>query len=296
MRHRPSFARILGGGIAGAGRGVTRLFGSRVGRRAAAHAAAALAPIVRVATSRGELRFWCDSELSAKRALGALRHEPDTLAWIDLYVRPGDHLWDVGANIGVYGLYACLREDVTATCFEPVASTFAILVRNAALNSLAERLTPLGIALSDSNAVVRLYLSNTESGSSMHALNNPSNVQGPFEVAGVQSAPAIRGDKLVADFGVRPPQHLKIDVDGHELQVLEGMGALLDQVRSVWIEMTPSSEASGENARIRAVLNAHSLFEQPFAAAKHARNKLFVRQRFRHEPVSPSGCAGGCAC
>ena len=278
MRRRPSFARILGGGIASAGRGLTRLFGSRVGRRAAAHAAAALAPIVRIATSRGELRFWCDSEISAKRALGALRQEPDTLAWIDLCVQPGDHLWDIGANIGVYGLYACLREEVTVTCFEPVASTFAILVRNAALNRLAERLTPLSIALSDSNGIVPLYLSNIESGSSMHALNNPSNVQGTFEVAGIQSAPAIRGDKLVADFGVHAPQHLKIDVDGHELQVLEGMGALLDQVRSVWIEMMPSGEANGENARIRTVLNAHNCFEQPFAAARHGRNKLFVRR------------------
>jgi FkbM family methyltransferase len=278
MRRRPSFARILGGGIASAGRGLTRLFGSRIGTRAAAHAAAALAPIASIATSRGKLRFWCDSEMSAKRALGALRQEPDTLAWIEQYIQPGDHLWDVGANIGVYGLYACLRENVTATCFEPVASAFAILVRNAALNSLAERFAPLSIALSDSNGVVRLYLSNTESGSSMHALNNPSNVQGPFEVAGVQSVPAVRGDKLAADFGVRAPQHLKIDVDGHELQVLEGMGALLDQVRSVWIEMTPSSEATGENARIRAVLNVHSLFEEPFAAAKHGRNRLFVRR------------------
>lgn len=279
MRRRPSFARILGAGIAKLGSGITRLFGMRVGGRAAGHAAAALAPVISNSTPRGELRFWCDSEISAKRALGALRHEPDTLAWIEQYVQSGEHLWDVGANIGVYGLYACLRQDVTASCFEPVAATFSILVRNAALNGVSERLTPLCMALSDSNGIVPLFLSNPASGSSMHALNRAENVQGKFESAGVQPVPAVRGDKLVADFGARAPSHLKVDVDGHELQVLEGMGALLDRVQTVWIEMVPAGDANGENARIRAVLNSHGLSERSFAAAKHGRNKLFVRQQ-----------------
>jgi FkbM family methyltransferase len=278
MRRRPSFARILGGGIAKAGRGFTRIFGARIGTRAAGHAAAILAPVIPISTPRGELRFWCDSEMSAKRALGAMRQEPDTLAWLEEYVQPGEHLWDVGANIGVYGLYACLREGASATCFEPVASTFAILVRNAALNAVAKHLTPLCIALSDANGIVPLYLSNSEPGSSMHALNKAHNVQGAFDATGVQPVPAIRGDKLVADFGAPAPRHLKVDVDGHELQALEGMGALLDSVRTVWIEMIPASDANGENARIRAILNAHGLTEQPFAAGKSGRNKLFVRE------------------
>jgi len=278
MRRRPSFARILGGGIAKLGRAFARLFGTRVGGRAAGHAAGALAPIIPISTLHGELRFWCDSEISAKRALGALRQEPDTLAWIEEFVQSGEHLWDIGANIGVYGLYACLREGVSATCFEPVASTFALLVRNVPLNRVAERLTPLCIALSDVNGIVPLYLSNVQSGSSMHALNKAQNVQGAFHAAGVQPVPAIRGDRLVAEFGAVAPQHVKVDVDGHELQVLEGMGALLDDVRTVWIEMISTGEPSSENDRIRTILNAHGLFEQPFALARQGRNRLFVRR------------------
>jgi FkbM family methyltransferase len=278
MRRRPSFARILGGGIAKLGRAFARLFGTRVGGRAAGHAAGALAPIIPISTLHGELRFWCNSEMSAKRALGALRQEPDTLAWIEEFVHSGEHLWDIGANIGVYGLYACLREGVSVSCFEPLASTFALLVRNTALNKVAERLTPLCIALSDTNGIVPLYLSNVEPGSSMHALNKAQNVQGAFDPTGVQPVPAIRGDKLVAEFGARAPRHVKVDVDGHELQVLEGMGVLLENVRTVWIEMISTGEPNSENGRIRAVLNAHGLFEQPFALARQGRNRLFVRR------------------
>ncbi|MFL6689088.1 MAG: FkbM family methyltransferase [Alphaproteobacteria bacterium] len=279
MRRRPSFARILGGGVAMVGRGVTRLFGSRIGVRAAGHAAASLAPVVTVATARGDLRFWCLSEIGAKRASAALRQEPDTLAWLDQYLGKGEHLWDVGANIGVYGLYACLRDEVSVTCFEPMASTFAILARNATLNGFSERIVPLHLALSDTTGIFPMHLSSVESGSSMHALVKPENVRGAFDAEAVQLVPAGRGDMLVAQFGVRPPQHLKVDVDGHEAQVLEGMGMLLDNVRTVWIEMTAYGEATGENTRIRDILSAHGLVERAFAPAQHSRNKLFVNSR-----------------
>jgi FkbM family methyltransferase len=275
MRRR-SFARILGGTVAMVGRGFTQLFGSRIGVRAAGHAALSLAPVVTIATARGALRFWCLSEVGAKRALAALRHEPDTLAWLDQYLGNGEHLWDVGANIGVYGLYACLRDGVSVTCFEPVASTFAILGRNAILNGFSERIVPLCLATSDTNGVFPMHLSSVESGSSMHALVKPENVRGAFEAEAVQLVLAIRGDRLVAEFGVQPPQHLKIDVDGHEAQVLEGMGTLLDKVRTVWIEMTTYGEETGDNARIRNLLSAHGLVEHDFAPSQHSRNKLFV--------------------
>jgi hypothetical protein len=139
-------------------------------------------------------------------------------------------------------------------------------------------LSPLCIALSDSNGVLPLYLSNPEPGSSMHAIGKPENVKGTFEPAGLQHVVAIRGDKLVAEFGAHVPRHLKVDVDGHELQVLEGMGVLLDDVRTVWIEMISSVKTNGGNDRIRAILNARGLIEQPFAAGKMGRNKLFVRK------------------
>jgi len=60
---------------------------------------------------------------------------------------------------------------------------------------------------------------------------------------------------------------------------LEGMGMLLDNVRTVWIEMTAYGEATGENTRIRDILSAHGLVELAFAPAQHSRNKLFVNSR-----------------
>jgi FkbM family methyltransferase len=271
-RHR-SFARILGASVAAVARGATRLFGRGVGTRAAGYAASVIAPLLKVSTGRGDLRFWCASYWSAKRALGFLKQEPETLTWIDQNIRAGDHLWDVGANVGAYTLYACLDPAVTATSFEPVGSTFAILVRNLDLNGMGERAVPLCLALSDSNGIAPLYLSDAEAGSSMHAIGAPSNVQGVFASIGVQQTIAMRGDDVASQLKLKTPDHVKIDVDGHELQVLRGMGDLLDRVRTLWIEIEELSANAAAQSEIEALLARHGLTR----AGRGGRNCLFIR-------------------
>jgi hypothetical protein len=51
--------------------------------------------------------------------------EPDTLDWIDAFLKEGDTLYDIGANIGQYSLYAAKRLNGNAQIltFEPEAST-----------------------------------------------------------------------------------------------------------------------------------------------------------------------------
>jgi FkbM family methyltransferase len=178
-----SFARLLGAGLAQAGRGVTRLFGRRTGARAAAHASGLLAPVVEVQTSRGPLRFRCASARSAALATGFLKHEPDTQSWIDDHVKPDDVLWDIGANIGAYTLYAGLTRAVRVVAFEPLASTYAMMADNIALNGIGDRAMALCAALSNASGFVPLYLASIEPGTAMHALGTPKNVAGEFDPA-----------------------------------------------------------------------------------------------------------------
>lgn len=268
-----SASKLLGAGLAHAARGVTRLFGRRAGARAAAHASAMLAPVIAVGTSRGGLRFRCGSAMSARHATGFLDHEPDTRWWIETHIRPGECLWDVGANIGLYTLYACSGAGVRAVSFEPVAGTFAHLAHNIALNGFGERATPLCVALSDSTGLQPLYLASNEPGTAMHALGRPENMRGEFESAGVQMVGAFRGDEIIRELGVPAPDHVKIDVDGHELRVLQGLGEWLGKARTVWIEM----ENSADDAKIEALLIATGLVPTAIAGPS-GRNRLFVNR------------------
>jgi len=44
--------------------------------------------------------------------------EPETLAWIDAFETPC-RFWDIGANIGVFSIYAGLRAGIEVRAFEP---------------------------------------------------------------------------------------------------------------------------------------------------------------------------------
>lgn len=232
-----SFSKLLGVGGAHAFRAITRLLGRRTGTRAAAHAAAKLAPIVEIESSRGTLRFRCGSARAAALALGFHDHEPDTRRWMDEYLKPGDVLWDIGANIGLYTLYASLMPGVRVVAFEPLSSTFALLAQNIALNGAGERATPICLALSKASGLLPFYLASAEAATAMHALGAPENVRGRFEPAGKQMVISMRADEFARQMSLPAPDHVKIDVDGHEPQVLEGMGELLAQVKTVWIEV-----------------------------------------------------------
>src|SRR5436305_1883860 len=159
-----SFAKLLGGALARTTRGVTRLFGRRTGGRAAAHASALLAPLIETPTARGTLRFRCGSAMAVRHAVDFPRHEPDTQRWIEETIRRGEHLWDIGANVGLYSLFAALQDGVTVTAFEPVAATFAHLVDNIALNGMGERITPFCMGFSNRNGVAPLSRASTEGG------------------------------------------------------------------------------------------------------------------------------------
>ena len=58
--------------------------------------------------------------------------EPETLEWIDSFDKNKKVIfWDIGANIGIYSIYAALKHsDIEVVCFEPSTSNLRILSRN----------------------------------------------------------------------------------------------------------------------------------------------------------------------
>ena len=73
----------------------------------------------------------------------------------------GDVLFDIGANIGTYSLYAASK-GVKVFAFEPESGSYAILNNNIKINSYSNYIKALNIALNDRNIVSELnaYLGN----------------------------------------------------------------------------------------------------------------------------------------
>lgn len=83
---------------------------------------------------RAGLTFLCDDPIEVWRAETILEKEPGTIRWLDR-IQPGDVFYDVGANIGVYSLYAAKR-GAKVYAFEPHALNALHLARNATMNGL----------------------------------------------------------------------------------------------------------------------------------------------------------------
>ncbi len=178
--------------------------------------------------------------------LRACSKEPFTIDWIHRWIGAGEVLYDIGANVGAYSLVAAKKPDGGARVFsfEPSYSSVATLCANVVLNDLASSVTPVPVALSNTTGMTVLGLRNLEPGGARHVLG--SGVQGEGPTLYAQPVMTFRLDEAVERFALPAPNHIKLDVDGGELAVLEGASRTLcsPALRTILVEVaTPLSDA-----------------------------------------------------
>jgi FkbM family methyltransferase len=172
-------------------------------------------------TKHGSIALTCENPITLWRAKTFFTKEPDTLEWID-DMQPGDVFFDVGANVGLYSLYAAKR-GLRVFAFEPESQNYAILNRNIYLNGMQESIAAFNLALSDRNLVDFIYLSQMEKGAALHNVGSPRDFSGnAFIPEFRQGIMAVTLDELVQTFKLPRPDHVKIDVDGCEAAIVSG--------------------------------------------------------------------------
>lgn len=189
-------------------------------------------------------RFYCPNRLTHWRARTLFAKEPDTLRWIDTF-RAGDTLFDIGANVGIFSVYAGLR-GVRVMAFEPEAQNFAALNRNVFVNGLADHVTCYPLAFAESYQISFLNLPRIEIGGALSSVGQPLDWQHREFVPVFRQGVAVYTlDRFLADFSVPSPTHIKIDVDGAEHRILRGAEHTMrdPRLRSVLIEVNEALEA-----------------------------------------------------
>jgi len=165
------------------------------------------------------------------------KHEP--LVTRSFQVAAGDVVVDVGAHIGRYALRAAARAS-KVIAVEPDPSNFSLLERNVRLNGFSNvDLVPQ--ALSSRGGIQALWLAakeNTGTSSLDPGRSGVSDGSGPSGTVPVET---LTLDELVGSVGLTRIDWLKVDVEGHEVAVLQGAKAALGITRAMILEVTEST-------------------------------------------------------
>ncbi len=143
--------------------------------------------------------------------------EPALQKALSTHLRSGDVLYDVGAHAGFVSVLGCHLVGPTGHvhCFEPVPANVATLRANLDANQF-KNATIHTVALSDEDGEVTMDL-------------GVRGITAHFASGGGFAAVAARCDSLA----LQPPSMVKIDVEGAETRVLEGMRESLELGRPV---------------------------------------------------------------
>ena len=174
--------------------------------------------------------------------------EPDTIEWIASFAAD-DVLVDIGANVGMYTIWAAKTRGVRVFAFEPEAQNYGLLNRNVHANGLDGLVRAYCVALSDASGFDALYLSDLGVGGSCHSYGAALDFNNqPRRASFAQGSVAVTLDEMVERGAVPVPQHVKIDVDGLEHKVIAGARQTLANaaVRSVLIEINTNLDEHWE--------------------------------------------------
>lgn len=175
------------------------------------------------------------------RAQTLFTKEPITIEWIRKF-KKNKVFYDIGANVGIYSIFAALTSNVDVYSFEPESSNFYILMQNIVLNNLKNTVSPYPIGISNKTEITKLHISNFDAGSSHHTVgnnhldhNNLKNIPSRFN----QGIFSTTIDDLCFKWGLSVPSYLKIDVDGIESKIIEEAHYTLSRpdLESVLIEI-----------------------------------------------------------
>ena len=164
--------------------------------------------------------------------------------------KSGGAFLDVGANIGTQTVYALLGgEFARGVAIEAEPGNYALLVSNIELNGMKSKAVAVHRAASDRSGTLELRINRTNAGG--------------HSVAGSVSRPARRVevvadtvDAILREASVSAAEVglVWIDVEGHELSVLQGMPGLLDARTPLVVEYMGGAHGQDAAERLRAIL------------------------------------------
>ena len=194
-----------------------------------------LDPRIDVVLDNQKLTFRTGNGRLLWRAKSLLTEEPLMITWIRSMHRD-DVVLDVGANVGIYTIPIAKRVQTVYACeLDPL--NIAILKENMYLNAVTENVVVLPFACGDSAKIVDVKFRDLAYGDALQLIEggDPQNTRLGHQN---HSAKVVQFslDDIFVKLDLSRPNKVKIDVDGNETTVLQGMKDLIRGANEVYFE------------------------------------------------------------
>jgi FkbM family methyltransferase len=186
-----------------------------------------------IANCRG-VKFELDTKDLLQREIYFNTYDAQKLPLLLKHLKSGGIYLDIGANIGFYALHMAkhLKGYGKVYAVEADPSIFQSLAKNCAMNSFGKLVTPFNLAISNCNARLNFYTHDGEN-SGAGSLTSFDHIHGKkIEVDAVTLDQFLEKEKISrVDF-------LKVDIEAHEFELLEGAKQALKtrQLRKIYVE------------------------------------------------------------
>ena len=174
--------------------------------------------------------------------------EPELFDWIE-QIPSGSVLYDMGASTGLYSVYAAIK-GLNVYSFEPDVLNYSIFEVNHFLNKnlFAGKLHTCNLAVSNVTKLSEMHSGRFQYGAHNKILGKAEVREGGefYEPEHVQSVLQVSIADAVAKFGFTAPEYIKMDIDGAELNAFKGMEQVLDNVKSIFVEISESNEDTSD--------------------------------------------------
>jgi FkbM family methyltransferase len=206
------------------------------------------------------VKYYIRGEMSDIRFNRAYKSEPLTEKFIKSMDASTSLFWDIGACLGTFSAYAA-KDNIKVISFEPNPFNLKSLYENVLINDPVKGSLIVSIALSNKNEMISL-VGNEVVGNAIPIIDSmadsykyliPSlNLQ--FSTLGL----------------LELPTHIKIDVDGNEIPVLEALSEVLksNQLKCLYIEIPVGDSVIEEKITKLGF----------YLSEKHGENHLFIRK------------------
>ncbi|MBM9577310.1 FkbM family methyltransferase [Leptospira sp. 201903070] len=190
----------------------------------------------------GKFYFTAPNDLNRFRANTFSTKEPETLEWIDQMTKD-PVFWDIGANVGLYSIYAAKKKNAKVYSFEPSVFNLELLARNVFINRLSNQIVIIPLPLSEKLSVNTLQMTSTDWGGALSSFGETFGHDGkPMETVFEYNILGISMIDALKLFRLPKPHYIKMDVDGIEHLILKGGEKILGSVKEILVEINEDFE------------------------------------------------------